>query len=152
DPLMVRELGKLRNVSIEVIDAGEANDPEGQKRIAALADIHARESVADQGEHPVALTFRFGLRPPRVDRDRRVTGLRVAGPGGEETITASSSLTAIGFQSDGDLDRHSLVEAAGRSEAGRLGDRLYSAGWFGRGPRGTIPDSRAEAQAVAALI
>lgn len=146
DPLMVRELGKLRNVSIRVIDAGDADDPDGQKRIDALSDIHGYDTGA------VRITFRFGLQPLAVEGDGRVTGLRVAGPDGEEVIAASSILTAIGFESEGDLDRGALVQAAGHGEAGRLGDRLYAAGWFARGPRGTIPDSRTEAQAVAALV
>ncbi len=33
-----------------------------------------------------------------------------------------------------------------------LDDGLYATGWFRRGPRGTIPENRAEAQALAARV
>ncbi|WP_157018072.1 FAD-dependent oxidoreductase [Mesorhizobium xinjiangense] len=146
DPVMIRELGKLGNVSIKVEGAGRSEEPEEQKRLEALAAIDGH------GSGPLKVTFRFELRPLSVEGKDRVAGLRVEGPNGEETVRASSVLTAIGFDSNGDLDRATLLDEAGEREAGKLADGLFAAGWFRRGPRGTIPDSRTEAQATAAAI
>lgn len=50
------------------------------------------------------------------------------------------------------LDRASLLRRAHKNTDSKLGDRLYCAGWFHRGPHGTIADSRTEAQATAERI
>jgi ferredoxin--NADP+ reductase len=80
--------------------------------------------------------------------------VRFAGPEGEEVVPCSSVLTAIGFEAvaDAGLPRDALIAAAQDVDAGRLAPGLYAAGWFRRGPRGTIPENRADAQALAALI
>ncbi len=146
DPVMIRELAKLGNVSIEVIGADEAKDAEQAKRLEALAEIH-RPSDAH-----TAIRFRFALHPVAVEGVDRATGLRVRNSEGvDEVISASSIVTAIGFGSSGDLERDRWM-AEGTSETGRLAPGLYAAGWFRRGPRGTIPDSREEAQVLASLI
>ncbi len=146
DPVMIRELGKLQNVSIRCVDLGQSDVPEEKKRIEALIGIDGH------GSGPLKVVFRFGLLPLAVEGDDHVTGLRVEGADGQETLPASSILAAIGFDATGDLDRSELLHAAPGGDAGKLADGLYSVGWFRRGARGTIPDSRAEAQDTAALI
>lgn len=146
DPVMIRELGKLRNVSIEVVGAGRSDTPEEHKRLEALAGIDGH------GDGPLKVTFRFALRPLSIAGDDRVAGLRAEGTDGTETLPASSIVTAIGFAPNGELDRAALVGEPGGEETGKLDEGLFAVGWFRRGPRGTIPDSRAEAQATAAII
>lgn len=146
DSVMIRELGKLQNVSIEVVGADSSDEPEAQKRLEALASINAHRSG------PLRIVFRFGLSPLAVEGGERVSGLRVAGPLGTETIPASSILTAIGFTSSNDLGAGEVAGTSEPDETGKLGDRLYAAGWFRSGPRGAIPDSRAQAHDIAARI
>ena len=146
DPVMIRELAKLRNVSIEVIGADQAEDAEQAKRLEALAEIHKPSQAR------TAIRFRFALQPVAVEGEESVTGLRVRDTSGvEEVIPASSIVTAIGFRSSGDLDRSRWM-TEGVSETGRLAPGLYAAGWFRRGPRGTIPESREEGQLLASTI
>ncbi|TYC64281.1 oxidoreductase [Rhodobacterales bacterium] len=145
DPVMVRELGKLSNVSIEVEKFAPSDDPDTQKRQQALTDIDGH------GEGPVRVVFRFGLQPTAIEGVDRVTGLAVEGTGGRDVIKATSIITAIGFASAGDLGREALL-SGGALPDGKLDDGLYGAGWFRHGPRGTIAQSRSDAQATAAMI
>lgn len=146
DPVMIRELKRLGNVAIDVIDADASDDHEGRKRLEALAEIDGHRSGSTR------LVFRFGLTPLAVEGEARAVGLRVAGNEGEETIPASSVLTAIGFTDGGNLDRDALVGEGQPDEGGKLADRLFAVGWFRAGSRGAIPDSRADAQLVATRI
>jgi ferredoxin--NADP+ reductase len=146
DPVMIKELAKLANVRIEVRGAGDSDDPAAQKNLAALAAIDGL------GSGPRRIVFRFGLTPAAVDGTDRAVAVRFDTAGGPETIPCSSVLTAIGFESAGTLPREALISAALDGEAGRLAPGLFATGWFRRGPRGTIPENRADAQALAKLI
>lgn len=150
DPVMVKELGKLAGVSIRVEDAAGgdvAQTPDAEKKLAALAAIDGLETG------PLRITFRFGLTPLALEGQGRVeTAVFRTAEGGEARIACTSFLTAIGFQSEGALERDALVAAAEDAEGGKLADGLYTTGWFRRGPRGTIPENRADAQALAKRI
>lgn len=143
DPVMVKELAKLKRVKITVDGGNEDSDA---KVLAALA------SVNGHGDGPVKITFRFGLTPVSVEGGTSVQAMHFAGTEGEERIDCSSVLTAIGFEAAGGLPREALIKGAEDLERGRLAQGLYAAGWFRRGPRGTIPENRADAQALAAVI
>ncbi|MBS8262769.1 oxidoreductase [Roseibium polysiphoniae] len=146
DPVMVRELGKLDNIHVTMDEPEPSSDPEEQKKLQALHDLNGH------GTGSIRVDFRFEAQPLAVEGDSRVTGLRVAGAEIEEIIGATSLITAIGFMSDGELNRDALIAKASTQQGGKLDERLYSAGWFRHGPRGTIPQSRADAQDTAALI
>ena len=148
DPVMVRELSKLSEVSIEVIDAGSSDDPEGSKRIAAL------ESIDGHGNGKRRITFRFGLTPVGLQgADGQLSEVQFQTGSGEEVVLPCDSfLTAIGFRDEGSLPRDRLIENALNIDAGHLADGLYATGWFRRGPQGTIPDNRADAKALASTI
>lgn len=146
DTVMIKELAKLRGVSIRVEGAahGAAPDaPETQKKLAALAALEAHSSG------PRRITFRFGLRPLAVEGTGRAEAVRFGGPGAEERLACTAVLSAIGFAAPGDLPRDALLA---REQEGALAPGLYATGWFRRGPRGTIPDNRADAQALSARI
>jgi ferredoxin--NADP+ reductase len=148
DPVMVKELGKLSGVSIRVIDAGASDDPEGAKKIDALA------SLDGHGSGPRKITFRFGLTPVSLEGEGgtlRRAHFRTEG-NAALTLDCSSFIRAIGFQSEGHLPRDTMVGGAVDLEAGVLADGFYATGWFRRGPRGTIPDNRADAQMLASRI
>ncbi|SMH38151.1 FAD-dependent oxidoreductase [Maritimibacter sp. HL-12] len=148
DPVMIKELAKLGGVSIRVIGAGEAPDDEAAKRLDALAVIDGH------GDGPRKIDFRFELTPAEVlGAAGKVTGMRFSTAAGDaQHIACSSVLTAIGFGPADDLPREALIAAAADREAGALAPGLYATGWFRRGPRGTIPDNRADAQALAGRI
>ncbi|WP_323778916.1 FAD-dependent oxidoreductase [Leisingera sp.] len=147
DPVMVKELGKLAGVTIRVEGAEDSDDPEAAKKLAALAVIDGHGTGRRQ------VTFRFGLTPVALEgRDRVETAVFRTADGGEERIFCTAFLTAIGFRAEGALERDALVAGAADAEGGKLGDGLYATGWFRRGPRGTIPENRADAQALAKRI
>lgn len=147
DPAMIRELGRAGGACFRVEAAGSAGDPQGQKVIEALAEIDGAGSGARR------VTFRFGCTPVAVEGQGRVRALRVREAGGAIVdLPCDLLLTAIGFEDDGTLGRAALLAGAAEPEAGVLAPGLYATGWFRRGPRGTIPENRADAQALAARI
>ncbi|MBY6162698.1 FAD-dependent oxidoreductase [Mameliella alba] len=146
DPVMVKELAKLSDVAIEVVDAGNSAEPAEAKRLEALATISGQETGARR------IVFRFGLTPVAVEGDGKARAVRFDTGTGEEVLPCTSVLTAIGFQAAPGLPRDALIGDALDAGAGRLAPGLYAAGWFRRGPRGTIPENRADAQALAEVI
>ena len=139
DAVMIKELARLGGVSISVEDLGTAATEEGARTLETLAALDGH------GAGPRRIRFVFARRPLAVEGEGHVTGLLCAAPdGSEERFAATSILTAIGF--DGE------TATAGSGSAVRMAPGLYGAGWFARGPRGTIPDNRADAQALASLI
>jgi ferredoxin/flavodoxin---NADP+ reductase len=130
DPVMLRELGKLTDCAIRVIGAtGEGKVVEALAGLDGHAPPGARKS----------LTFRFGLTPRAIEGDGRVQRIVFDGL----TLDCDTVITAIGFQGDDQ-------PAAGPD--GFIAPGLYASGWRKRGPRGTIPENRADAQIVAARI
>src|SRR5690606_13685151 len=59
----------------------------------------------------------------------------------------SDVITAVGFASD----TGAPVEPGAHPD-GRVKPGLYTAGWLRRGPRGTIPDQRADARDLALIV
>lgn len=148
DPVMVKELHHLAHATIKVEGAGTAAEPAGQKKLDALAAI---DGIA---HGPRRLTFRFGLTPTAFEgAEGRVTAVRFHDAAGAETVLPCDTfISAIGFDTGANLSRGALLEHARDIDAGVLDDGLYATGWFRRGPRGTIPENRAEAQALAARV
>lgn len=146
DPVMIRELAKLGGVSIRVVGAGDSDDADGRKLLDALAALDGHGSGARR------ITFRFGLTPVAVTGHPHVTAVEFATPDGPESLPCTSVVTAIGFDAAPDLPRDALIADAADRETGALAPGLYAAGWFRRGPRGTIPDNRADAKDLAHRI
>lgn len=146
DTVMIKELSKLSGVTIHVEGAGSSEDAAEAKKIEAVLALHGHATG------PRRVTFRFGLAPLAVEGGDHVTAMRFQTAAGEETLPCSSVLTAIGFCADGQLPRDALLADAQDVEAGVLAPGLYATGWFRRGPRGTIPENRADAQALAGRI
>lgn len=143
DPVMLRELGRLGNARITVQDIG----PDETGPVAeALAALHGHGSK-DAAHH---IDFRFGWTPEALTGDGQVARVHLAASTGTADrleLPCDTVLTAIGFQS-GAPDQSPLVAGAdGFVESG-----LYATGWYRRGPRGTIPENRADAQAMTARM
>ena len=119
-----------------------------EKKLDALSAI---DGIA---HGPRRLTFRFGLTPVAFEgADGHVTAARFRDATGAETVLPCDTfISAIGFDTCANLSRGALLEHARDIDAGVLDDGLYATGWFRRGPRGTIPENRAEAQALAARV
>lgn len=154
DTAMVRELGRIEGVAFEWPDGPPAipvDDGENRARVEALASL----PTVGSGSARVTVAFRFGWSPARVEDCQG--GLRVAfsGKDGETLqLDVDSAVTAVGFTERAGLDiARSEVEAPGADlPTGRLDARLYCTGWFRRGPRGTIPENRADARMVAEAV
>jgi ferredoxin--NADP+ reductase len=99
----------------------------------------------------IDIAFHFGLTPVAFEGVARLQRVRFVDADGLETILpAQLAVTCIGYETHG----HGLPIEAGslRNEDGRIGPGLYVAGWARRGPSGTIPTNRAEAQVLAKKI
>ncbi|HRJ69635.1 MAG TPA: FAD-dependent oxidoreductase [Beijerinckiaceae bacterium] len=165
---------------IVVIGRGQADaarfDPALLKEFTRLGETHVKAEVAgsEASQSPVAtalreidgtgalpgnarrrLTFRFGLTPKHIRSADGALVLhlaRTSGDGNEAAIATDTVITAIGFDAGRTgLPRTEWLQGDG-TLAVRIAPGLYASGWFRRGPRGTIPDNRAEAREVADRI
>lgn len=144
DPVMVRELAGLPGVEhvLHGVDLDRA--PVG---VDARWDA-VRELVAgDRGPARLRVEWWFGFAPEAIEGEERADAIRLAGADGTVRLPVDSVITAVGFTAD----ERTPVEP-GRFDDGRVEPGLYVAGWLRRGPRGTIPDQRADARALAGLI
>lgn len=155
DAQMVRELGQIAGLRVEIEGAGSV-DAEALDDRVQRSRVEALRALAEQAQDPrprVTLRLVFGATPVRVLGEERVAGLRVQRAGAPATeptttdIAATSVLSAIGFAAD---EHSPLADAS--DVGGRVRPGLYRVGWCRRGPNGTIPDNRADAVAVAAEV
>lgn len=138
------ELGTLARARARVADpsalAGDTPEVEVLRGFAAAAR-----------EAPIDLVFHFGLAPVAFVGRERLEGVRFAGAGGTHEIAAQLAVTCIGYESVACCDA-APVGGAFAHQGGRIGEGLYVTGWAQRGPSGTIPTNRTEAQPVAQKI
>lgn len=166
DTVMIKELAKLANVQFEFhdeFDLESIEDPLAKAKIEALlglakAKIETLLTLARSEAEPYtskkSVTFHFGWAPVRVAGVDHVAGLVLKdtqNPDRQQSIPATSIITAIGFEERPELDlcRTDLSRPGSDLANGFLDDGLYCTGWFRRGPTGTIPDNRADAKHVA---
>lgn len=153
DPVMVREIAVLPGVQHVVHGAGDLPGDGKDARLDAVKMLQASTSTTAGEATRVRVEWWFGLTPtefegsPDSTGDDRVTAAVFAGSGGEVRIPASSVITAVGFAANAD----SPVEP-GSHASGCVKPGLYTAGWLRRGPRGTIPDQRADARELVQTI
>ena len=141
DPVMVRELAGLAGVA-HVVHGLDGLPTDGKDaRIDAVQALAA----ADPGTERVRVEWWFGLTPTALDLDARRA--MFTGAEGEVALPADDVITAVGFTTDAGADAAPQAPEDGRIEAG-----LYTSGWLRRGPRGTIPDQRIDARALARTI
>ncbi|BAN50688.1 FAD-dependent oxidoreductase [Metapseudomonas resinovorans] len=158
DTVMVKELAKLANVRFE-IGAGsalaQAANPQEQAKVEAILALREVGGPPTPGQTQV--TFHFGWVPEAIHGEQRVEGISFVGAADARQrirLDADSVITAIGFQEHADsiLSRGALSGAATDIDSGVLASGLYCAGWFRRGPSGTIPENRADSKRVADTI
>jgi ferredoxin--NADP+ reductase len=136
------ELGTLTRAR-PVVNAGDlSGDTAVVKTLREFADAPAREAQ-------VAIRFHFHLTPAAFLGDGKLEAVRFRTATGDTLeIPAQLAVTCIGYEA---LACDTLAPANGVfvNDEGRIGERLYVAGWAKRGPTGTIPTNRTEAQQLA---
>lgn len=153
DLAMIKELAKLPDIRFEAALDVPAQD----------ADVSRYDAVrllvdSSVGDAQRVVRFHFGWEPSKVDGSESVTGiiLRALDASGKTIrLKADSVCTAIGFEENADapLRRADHISAQHVDlDRGVLGERLFCVGWLRRGPRGTIPENRADARMVADTI
>ncbi|MFD1210462.1 FAD-dependent oxidoreductase [Arthrobacter sp. GCM10027362] len=151
NPVVMRELGKVPGVRFLVThhQSGTPSE-ESSARASALEYLAALPS----DNHRCTVHFHLGVRPLRLEGDGTVERLVVQATGREGSTTefeTDSVVTALGFGDDpgSPFSRDALAEDGADLAVGRLGRGLFCAGWFHRGPRGTIAENRAAVRTVA---
>jgi ferredoxin--NADP+ reductase len=142
----VLELGELERARPVLGHGADLRGLDG-KAATALRTIAERAEETARAK-PVEIVFEFGLRPIACEGDGRLAAMRFEDPAGDVHLRAADlAVTCIGYESAG----HGLALEGGslRNDDGFIEAGLYVVGWAKRGPSGTIPTNRTEAQTVA---
>jgi len=100
----------------------------------------------------VSIQFHFGLTPDAILGSARVEAVRFRDAVGEtQVLAADLVVTCVGYQARA-CCAQMPTDGLFANDGGHIRDRLYTVGWAKRGPSGTIPTNRIEAQAVAQRI
>lgn len=145
NPQELAELGTLQRAKPLFTPADLVGDATVVTTLRSFASYALRET-------PVTIHFHFNLTPVAFvgNGQLREVQLRTAN-GAVKVIPAQLAVTCIGYES---VACCSATPTNGifANHEGKIADRLYVAGWAKRGPSGTIPTNRTEAQQVAAKI
>ena len=153
DAAMIRELAELTDVAytVDTLDTAEP-DRDSAAKLEALRGLAER----DVRDARIAVSFHFGWSPQAVVGSAQTTGITFVGRDGETELVleTDSVITAIGFEVDAAsaLASYSAGEPALDLDRVRLGEGLYSCGWFRRGASGSIATNRACAKSVVGQI
>ncbi len=140
------EFGELARAYPTLGEGGDLTGLDGKVPLA----LHAIVAGAD-ARKPIEIRFEFGLVPAAFEGARHLERVRFLAPDGTETIRdADIAVTCIGYEAHaGEL---TLENGALRNADGKIDAGLYAVGWAKRGPSGTIPTNRTEAQVVAKIV
>lgn len=150
DPVMVRELASAPGVEHVVHGAGDLADDGRDARVDAIRALRESGEMSQSDHAParVRIEWWFGATPQRIDLgDGSALALSLSHEGQASQLDVNDVITAVGFAANADSP-----VAPGSHETGRVAAGLYTAGWLRRGPRGTIPDQRADARGLLQLI
>ncbi|HEV2677926.1 MAG TPA: FAD-dependent oxidoreductase, partial [Aliidongia sp.] len=101
---------------------------------------------------PVTIAFHFGLVPDAMLGQTAVEAVRFRDADGKaRELAADLVVTCVGYQAHACCSQ-APTDGRFASDGGHIRDRLFAVGWAKRGPSGTIPTNRIEAQAVAQRI
>lgn len=150
DPVMVRELAGAPGVEHVVHGAGELADDGRDARIDAVRALResGEMSLSDHAPARVRIEWWFGATPERIELgEEGALALSLSREGQAFQLEVGDIITAVGFAANEDSP-----VVPGEHETGRVSAGLYTAGWLRRGPRGTIPDQRADARGLMQLL
>ena len=101
---------------------------------------------------PVTIYFHFNLTPTAFLGEERLAAVQFrSADGAVSEISAQLAITCIGYETRPCCTANPTNGVFANQE-GKVKDRLYVVGWAKRGPSGTIPTNRSEAQQVAQKI
>jgi NADPH-dependent glutamate synthase beta subunit-like oxidoreductase len=136
------ELGTLERARPVVADPGELS---GDSAVVETL----RRFAAEASNAPVSINFHFNLTPAAFRGDGRLCAAQFRSTNGSlADLPAQLAVTCIGYETVRCCDV-SPSQGVFRNEDGKVRERLYVVGWANRGPSGTIPTNRTEAQQVA---
>lgn len=140
------ELGTLQRARPVVSDpASLTGETAVVKTLRGFAESTPRDT-------PVTINFHFNLAPTAFVGDGQLHEVHFRSADGQEvSLPAQLAVTCIGYEA---TPCCSAVPASGvfANEDGKVDERLYVVGWAKRGPSGTIPTNRVEAQQLAQRI
>jgi len=137
------ELGTLQRARPVISDpANLAGDG------AALTTLHGFAETASR-QTPVTINFHFNLTPTAFVGNDRLRAVQFRSSAGQTIeLPAQLAVTCIGYETRA-CGTVEPVNGFFANQDGKIKDRLYVIGWAKRGPSGTIPTNRVEAQQVA---
>ncbi len=101
---------------------------------------------------PVTINFHFNLTPTAFVGEEKLRTVNFQAADAQPVeLPAQLAVTCIGYESRACCTAEP-VNGVFANQDGKINDRLYVVGWAKRGPSGTIPTNRAEAQQVAQKI
>jgi NADPH-dependent glutamate synthase beta subunit-like oxidoreductase len=140
------EFGELARAYPMLGAGGELTGLDGKVPSALRAIVTAADA-----RKPIEIRFEFGLVPVAFEGMGHLERVRFRAPDGTETIRdADIAVTCIGYEAHG--GELALEDGALRNVDGVIDAGLYAVGWAKRGPSGTIPTNRTEAQLVAKTV
>ncbi|RBP61493.1 cytochrome P450 [Brevibacterium sanguinis] len=152
DPVMIRELARVPGLThiLHGVDLSEIT-PGKDARLDALVEL---ASTADQApEGGIEVHWWFTATPEAITGTSSVSGIDVRHAGRTIHLTADSVITAIGFiRNTRESAKLGLCPISPIPADGKVDDGLFAIGWLRGNGRGTIPDQRADARALAANL
>jgi hypothetical protein len=137
------ELGTLERAQPEVAHNQDLDGDTPVLRILRGFQSQPRRSVS------ITIHFHFSMAPACfVGSDHRLEAVRFRRQDIECDLPAQLAVTCIGYQADTCCSLLP-VNGAFANEDGKIREGLYVVGWAKRGPTGTIPANRSEAQHLA---
>ncbi len=148
DAAMLREVVSLDNIEIEVTGLTDTDHGPIADLLRPYASGAAPAPEVSTGStlQRTKLRLHFGVTPEAIERGGGHTLLRARrGPGERMDFAVDTVITAVGFTGGGADDRSCPSPAW-------TGPHVYRVGWLRRGPKGTIPENRKDAQQVVDAI
>jgi ferredoxin/flavodoxin---NADP+ reductase len=158
------ELGELEGADVIVdaadLAAAKPRDTNAERNLEVLKQYAAREP---QGK-PRRIVLRFFRSPTAILGDERVTGIelvrntldeneRAVATEDSETLECGIVFRSVGYRGVA-LPGLPFDESRGTipNEGGRVGERVYAAGWIKRGPSGVIGTNKKDATETVELL
>ena len=160
----LQEMGELAGADVFVdpadLEGAEPKDTNSERNLAVLRELAAK---APQGK-PKRVVFTFFRSPVAILGDERVEGIelvrneldgneRAVATGETETLDCGLVFRSVGYRGV-ELPGVPFAGSSGTiaNEAGRVGPRVYCAGWIKRGPSGVIGTNKKDAAETVELL
>jgi NADPH-dependent glutamate synthase beta subunit-like oxidoreductase len=125
------------------------SDPSGLVGDSAVLTTFRGFAQHDSRNTPVTIHFHFNLTPIAFIGDDKLRAVNFRAANGQTIeLPAQLAVTCIGYESRACCTVEP-VNGVFVNQDGKVSDGLYIVGWAKRGPSGTIPTNRVEAQQVA---